>query len=200
MRESQSEFPFFFILHCVVYHFLDVFHRYLKKKNSKIKIVLADPPGSSLYHKVVHNVCYTQQQSERTIRKHRYDSIVEGVGLDRVTQNFSQAKIDHAYSVADQEFVNVAHWLVRNEGLFVGSSSALNVTATLKSLEHFPEGSNVVTVICDNGTRHLSRFYNKEGLEKYNLRLPYLDEVTGEPLPRPVVDDKLDQFVRSLFK
>ena len=146
----------------------------------------------------MHNVCYTKQQSERTIRKHRYDSIVEGVGLDRLTANFKQARIDHAYSILDQEFVNVAHWLIRNEGLFVGSSSALNITATLKALEHFPPGSNVVTVICDNGSRHVSRFYNAEALSKYQLKLPYLDN-DGNQIERTVVDDYLDRFVRGLF-
>jgi cysteine synthase A len=171
----------------------------LKEKNFNIKIILADPPGSSLYHKVMHNVCYTKQQAERTIRKHRYDSIVEGVGLDRITENFKQAKIDHAYSVLDQDFVNVSHWLIRNEGLFVGSSSALNITATLKALEHFPPGSNVVTVICDNGSRHMSRFYNADALSKYQLQLPYLDK-DGNSLDREVVDDHLDIFIRSLFE
>lgn len=133
---------------------------------------MADPPGSSLFHKVMHNVCYTVQQSERTIRKHRYDSIVEGVGLDRVTKNFQEARIDHSYQIPDQEIVNIANWLLHNEGLFVGSSSALNVAATIRSLEHFPRGSTIVTVICDNGNRHLSRFWNEEYLVKYNLQFP----------------------------
>ncbi len=162
-------------------------------------MILADPPGSSLYHKVMHNVCYTKQQSERTIRKHRYDSIVEGVGLDRLTQNFKQAKIDYAYSIADQEFVNVAHWLIRNEGLFVGSSSALNITATLKALEHFPLGSNVVTIICDNGSRHMSRFYNAEALAKYHLSLPYTDN-NGNSLDNNIVSERLNEFVQSLYQ
>ena len=50
--------------------------------------MLADPTGSSLRSKVLYNVCFTSQQSERSLRKHRYDTIVEGVGLDRVTRNF----------------------------------------------------------------------------------------------------------------
>ena len=41
-------------------------HRYLKQKRSTIKVVLADPTGSSLFNKVVHGVCYTPQQSEKT--------------------------------------------------------------------------------------------------------------------------------------
>jgi hypothetical protein len=52
--------------------------RYLKSQNKEIKIILADPFGSSLFNKVVYNVCYTIQQSEKMIKKHRYDTIVEG--------------------------------------------------------------------------------------------------------------------------
>ena len=65
------------------------------------------------------------------MRKHRYDSIVEGVGLDRLTRNFSKAKIDDSHQASDQEIVDMAHWLLNNEGLFVGSSSALNVKLSL---------------------------------------------------------------------
>ena len=105
-------------------------HRFLKEKNSAIEIVLADPPGSSLLNKVQYNVCYTVQQAETKVKKHRYDSIVEGVGLDRVTANFSLADIDSAMSVSDQEEV-----LLQNEGLFVGSSSALNVAVAISHRE-----------------------------------------------------------------
>jgi cysteine synthase A len=103
------------------------FIRFLKEKNAQIKVFLADPVGSSLLHKVLFNVCYTPQQAERTIRKHRYDSIVEGVGLDRITKNFDKALIDSGYTISDQEILNVAHWILKNEGLFIGSSSALNI-------------------------------------------------------------------------
>lgn len=30
------------------------------------------------------------------MRKHRYDSIAEGIGLDRITTNFERARIDSA--------------------------------------------------------------------------------------------------------
>ena len=63
------------------------------------QVYLADPPGSSFFHRVVSGVIYASQQQERTVRRHRYDTIAEGVGLDRNTANFSKARIDHAYRV-----------------------------------------------------------------------------------------------------
>ena len=86
----------------------------------------------------------------------------------------------------------MAHWLLRNEGLFVGSSSALNVCATVraaldmkrqraKSLASGAECSErlrLVTVICDNGNRHLSRLWNKEYIHNnYKLVWPERDTV-----------------------
>jgi cysteine synthase len=51
---------------------------YLKKhlrknsNNASVKVFLVDPPGSSLSNKVKHGVCYAAQQSERTVKRHRY--------------------------------------------------------------------------------------------------------------------------------
>jgi len=131
--------------------------QYLKeRKGNMVRIVLADPQGSSLLRKVTHGVCFTQEQSERRIKKHRYDSIVEGVGLDRITANFDRAKIDTATAVTDQEVVLMAHWLLQNEGLFVGSSSALNIAAACQTAKELGPGHTIVTIVCDQGQRHTS--------------------------------------------
>lgn len=162
-------------------------------------MLLADPTGSSLLNRVTHGVCYTPQQSERTVRKHRYDSLVEGVGLDRVTQNFAlglEAGLDGGFHIPDQEVVDMAHWLLRHEGLFVGSSSALNVAAAVRTahllrterqeqqqqLEEDQQQQKqqqpirVVTVICDSGSRHLSRLWNADYIRThYQLAWPEPD-------------------------
>lgn len=151
--------------------------RRFKEYFPNCKIILADPLGSSLFHKVKYDVCYTQQQAERGVRKHRYDSIVEGVGLDRITANFEQAVIDDAYQIADQELLEVAHLLLQEEGIFIGSSSALNIAATIKSCDSLPKGSTVITIICDSGQRHLSRFWNPDYVGKYGLTWPLFTTV-----------------------
>lgn len=146
--------------------------RFLKEKDSSIQIILADPTGSSLFNKVKYNVCYTYQQAEKTLKKHRYDSIVEGVGLDRITKNFNLGLIDDAYQVNDQELLYIAHWILNHESLLIGSSTALNIGGIIKSLTQFPEGSNLVTICCDQGNRHLSRFWNPEYVQTYQLKYP----------------------------
>ena len=42
----------------------------------------------------------------------RYDTIVEGVGIDRVTANLEQAQIDSAYRVTDGEAKAMANHLL----------------------------------------------------------------------------------------
>ena len=139
---------------------------------NEARIYLADPQGSALHSKVRHGVCYNVKQAERSVRRHRYDTIADGIGLDRVTANFREARVDDAIRVADQDALVMAHYLLRFEGLFLGSSSALNCVAALRAGAELPAGSTVVTVLCDGGARYLSRFWNREFVEKRGLVWP----------------------------
>ena len=163
-------------------------------KNIRLpRVVLADPPGSSLYNKVRYGICYAPEQKERNIRKHRYDTIVEGVGLDRITKNFELAEIDDAFSCTDQEILDMAHYILDKEGLCIGSSTALNLCAVVKTAyslgwngkqdRHLSENDRrnakenysgtILTIICDQGSRHMSRFWNQEYCEQhYNIKWP----------------------------
>ena len=55
--------------------------------------------------------------------------------------HFTLADIDSAMSVSDQEEVDTAHWLLQNEGLFVGSSSALNVAVAIHTAKRLAKHS-----------------------------------------------------------
>lgn len=176
------------------------------------RIILVDPPGSSLFNKIKFGVAYASQQSEQKLRRHRYDTLAEGIGLDRITANFAlgcetisweknafakrikeasndqhyeqvsrgslssifQSKIiDDALSISDQQAVHMAHYLLRHEGLFVGSSSAMNIAGALIAASEMPEGSNIVTVVCDGGQRHTSRFWNRDFVvNEWGLKWP----------------------------
>ena len=147
---------------------------FLKEQNQRIRITLVDPPGSSLYNKVEHGVAYASEQQERTLRRHRYDTVAEGIGLDRITNNFNLGleSIDNAIRVSDQEAVDMAHWLMKTEGLWVGSSSAMNVVGAIRTAIDLPSGSTIVTMICDSGQRHSTRFWNRDFVEEWGLTWP----------------------------
>eukprot|EP00536_Pseudo-nitzschia_multiseries_P003857 jgi/Psemu1/295354/fgenesh1_pm.61_\ len=142
-----------------------------------VRIVLVDPPGSALYHKVEHGVAFAVEQKERYLRKHRYDTLAEGIGLDRITRNFASGFpcIDRSFRVTDQEAVDAAHWILRTEGLWIGSSSAMNIVGAVRTALELPEGSVVVTIVCDGGQRHATRFWNPKFIEEWGLRWPGAD-------------------------
>jgi cysteine synthase len=153
--------------------------KFLKEQtfsHSEVKIVLVDPRGSSLYHKVEHGVAYAPQQQERTLQKHRYDTIAEGIGLDRVTDNIAMGLdyIDNAIRVTDQEAVDMAHFILRTEGLWIGSSSAMNLVGAIRTALDLPRGARVLTMICDGGQRHVTRFWNPEFIQNWGgLQWPH---------------------------
>lgn len=132
--------------------------RYLREKKANVKIVLADPLGSGLYEYV-----------KRGEMKSEGSSITEGIGIMRVTANFAQATPDDAIRVTDDKVVATAHWLVQHEGVFIGSSSALNVWAAARASLDLPRGARVVTILCDGGARYQSRLFTQKWLEEKKL-------------------------------
>jgi len=102
--------------------------RYLKPRLPHIKIVLSDPQGSGLYNRVKYGVMFDTKEREGTRRRSQVDTIVEGIGINRVTANFEAGRelIDDAIKVEDDQALAMARWLVEKDGIFVGSSSAVN--------------------------------------------------------------------------
>ncbi|CAR23422.1 putative cysteine synthase [Lachancea thermotolerans CBS 6340] len=140
--------------------------RFLKEKlGGRLRVVLADPQGSGFYNRVKFGVMYDRVEQEGTRRRHQVDTIVEGIGLNRITHNFSQGEpyIDDAERVTDGQAVRMAKFLSVNDGLFIGSSTAINAVAAVKVAESLPPGSRIVIIACDSGSRHLSKFW-KEAL------------------------------------
>ncbi|OAN56007.1 cysteine synthase A [Paramagnetospirillum marisnigri] len=133
----------------------------LKEKNPKIKVVLADPMGSALYHHYAHG----ELKAEGT-------SITEGIGQGRITRNLEGAPIDDQVQVTDEEALPLIFRLVREEGLVLGGSSGINVMAAIKVAKALGPGHTVVTVLCDYGTRYQSKLFNPAFLRERNLPTP----------------------------
>jgi cysteine synthase len=140
---------------------------FLKQKETlpDLKVVLADPQGSGLYNRIKYGVMFAPTEKEGTRRRHQVDTIVEGIGINRVTQNFEagRALIDDAIRVADAQAIAMARWLVERDGIFVGSSSAVNCVAATKLAQQLGPGHRIVTILCDSGIRHMSKFWKVTG-------------------------------------
>jgi len=129
---------------------------YLKARRPEIRIVLVDPPGSSLYDYVKHGVLKSDGGS----------SITEGIGTGRVTANLEGAPIDDAIRIPDLDTVRYVYRLLREEGLFLGSTAGINVAAAAALARELGRGHTIVTVLCDGGIKYLSRLFNPRWIEE----------------------------------
>ncbi|KAG0270976.1 hypothetical protein BGZ95_001297 [Linnemannia exigua] len=145
--------------------------KYLKALLPDLKTYLVDPQGSGLFNKVKYNIMYSPTEKEGKRKRHQVDTVVEGVGINRLTRNFamSEGYIDDAIRVTDQEAVDMARYLVNQEGLFIGSSSAVNCVGAVRIARELGPGHTIVTLLCDSGQRHLTKFWNDAYLAEQGL-------------------------------
>ena len=132
--------------------------RYLKQHDSRVRIVLADPQGSALYNWVKTGELKAQGSS-----------ITEGIGTTRITANLQGTPIDDAVAIDDTTCVRVVYRLLREEGLFVGGSSGINVAAALQLARDMGPGRTIVTVLADRGSLYAKRLFNTEWLREKGL-------------------------------
>jgi cysteine synthase A len=132
---------------------------YLKSRDPRVRTVLADPPGSALYEYIRHGV----------VKATGSGSITEGIGIGRVTANMQDAPIDDALHIEDAQTIRYVYRLLHEEGLFVGSTSGINVAAAVQVARDLGPGHTVVTVLCDSGANYLSRLYNPDWLAQKGL-------------------------------
>jgi cysteine synthase A len=133
--------------------------RFLKEKNPKVRIVLADPHGSALY---------SWQKTGKL--EASGSSITEGIGTTRITANFEGTPVDDAERISDQEAVDVVYGLLREEGLYVGGSTGINVAAAVATAKKLGPGHTIVTLLCDRGSLYFQRLFNPEWLATKGLR------------------------------
>lgn len=104
--------------------------KYLKEvSGGRVKVFLADPPGSVLYS-------YVKSKGARMERVG--SSITEGIGQGRVTDNLKDVvhTFDDALYIEDARTIAMVFRLLKDEGIYVGASSALNAVAAGLSLIH----------------------------------------------------------------
>jgi cysteine synthase len=100
---------------------------------------------------------------------HDGDSFAEGIGQSRVTANLEGVQIDDAYRIADDIAVEMLYHLLHAEGLFLSLSSAINVCGAVKLARERGPGQVVATILCDSGSRYVSRLFNPKWLAEKNL-------------------------------
>ncbi|MCX7677160.1 MAG: cysteine synthase A [Alteraurantiacibacter sp.] len=134
----------------------------LKAFDENIRIALTDPHGAALFNYYAHG----ELKAEGT-------SVAEGIGQGRITANLEGAPIDTQFRISDEEGLFWVARLLRDEGLWLGLSSGINVAGALElGKQLVAEGRTnvrVVTILCDTGFRYLSSLYNPDWLRSKNL-------------------------------
>jgi len=133
----------------------------LKERDPNVRIVLADPMGSSLYNYFKHG----QHRAEGS-------SITEGIGTGRLTANLQDAPVDDAVQITDEEALPLVFDLVAHEGLVLGGSSGINIAAAIRVARDLGPGHTIVTILCDGGSRYQSKLFNPAFLRSKALPVP----------------------------
>jgi len=83
--------------------------------------------------------------------RHLETAMVPGIYNQNIADEFIEVSTEDAWCMARK--------LTREAGIFVGVSSGANVSAAARLARELPQGSVVVTILCDTGTRYLSEPY-----------------------------------------
>jgi cysteine synthase A len=112
----------------------------LKQKNNNIKIIAVEPDNNRFL-------------SEKKFSPHK----IQGIGPNFVPDNFKYEFVDEIFQVTENNAIETAKSLARNDGIFCGISSGANVYSSLQIAKRVEnKGKNIVTIICDRGDRYLS--------------------------------------------
>jgi cysteine synthase A len=81
---------------------------------------------------------------------------VEGIATGHVPPHMSTKPYDEARSIREEDARALARRLAREEGLLVGTSSALNIAAAIDLAREIGAGHTVATVAVDTGLKYLA--------------------------------------------
>jgi cysteine synthase len=112
----------------------------LRRHSNKIRVVAVEPAESAVL-------------SGGAPGSHKID----GIGAGYVVPLWQKDIADQIEKVSTEEATAMALRLAREEGLFAGTSTGVNVIAALRLAEQLKPGATIVTVACDSGMKYLSK-------------------------------------------
>ena len=138
--------------------------RFLKKKNQAIQVIMPDPPGSIFYDWWAHRKLVKPTSFE-----------VEGVGKDSIPQALDLSLIDVMPRFSDEQAFATCRTIARRMGMMVGGSAGGNVHAALTLARKLKGPATVVAILCDSGTKYLSKIFNDEWMASKGYDVAAMD-------------------------
>ncbi len=124
----------------------------LRRRNDQIQVVAVEPAESPVL-------------SGGRAGSHKID----GIGAGFVVPLWREVIADRIERVSTDEAIAMAFRLAREEGLFAGTSTGINVIAALRLAERLRPGATIVTVMCDTGMKYLKAYgaeVSREGVAR----------------------------------
>ena len=112
--------------------------KYFKQKDSKVKIILADPEGSTMGGGSAGQYA------------------IEGIGNTFMPETMDMYIVDEVFKVKDEEAIEEINILAKKEGILAGTSSGATLSV-LRKLDERGISGNVVLIFSDRGDRYLSK-------------------------------------------
>ena len=131
--------------------------KYLKEKNSDIKIWGVDAYGS-VFKKYHETGIFDKNEI--------YPYITEGIGEDILPENVDFDVIDGFTKVTDKDAAVYTRKLAKEKGIFVGNSAGSAIKGVLQLKEHFKPTDVVVVLFHDHGSRYVGKIFNDEWMRE----------------------------------
>ncbi len=81
---------------------------------------------------------------------------VEGIGLGFEPPFLDKTKLDNVRAIDQNKAFDMCRLLAKEEGIFGGGSTGLNVCAAIEIAKEIGPGKKIVTLNCDNGLKYLN--------------------------------------------
>jgi cystathionine beta-synthase len=124
--------------------------RYFSRVSPHTEMVVADPAGS-----IVADFVATGKISNKV-----GTWLVEGIGEDFIPPVCDLSRVKKAYTIPDAEAFGMCRDLLKQEGIFAGTSSGTLIAGALRYCREQKSAKRVVTLVCDSGNKYLSKVYN----------------------------------------
>lgn len=127
--------------------------RYLRMKRLNARLCVVDPEGSAF--------AASWTSGDRAVTA--AGSRIEGIGRPRVEPSFVPEVVDRMISVPDAASIAAMRWCTRTLDRWVGGSTGTNIWGALQLVAELKAAGtrgSVVTLLCDDGRRYGSSYYD----------------------------------------